>query len=66
MKIKIDASSDKDIEIEFSDAELNNDNFVDMCIEDKDYTFSVDDLYSAVVAFKTQREERLKRELLLK
>ena len=66
MKITIEAEAeDKDVELEFSNESIDNDNFVDMKIKDDYYTITVDDLYSAVMAFKIQREERLKKESLM-
>ena len=69
MKIKIKAENnyeEKDTEIEFTDESLDNDNFVDMVVGEKLYGVSIDDLHSAVEAFRTKRYERLTREKLTK
>ena len=53
MKITIKVETEEsNTEAVFSNEMLDNQNFVDLYLQDKEYTFSVDELYQAIKVFK--------------
>lgn len=60
MKVTITADvSNKENPIEFvlTNESLDNPNFVDILVDDNEYTVSVQDLYEALMPFNHQRKE---------
>lgn len=56
MKIEINCSGQV---LSLDDSQLDNSNYVDLVIDGKyEITTPIDELYSAVVAFKTLKDER--------
>ena len=67
MRIKIQADTvDKEEEIEFSDTNLDNDNFVNMIVGGKEYIIGIDDLLVVGEAFKRVRELNFEMEKAIK
>lgn len=58
MKITIKAISEpKDIDIELSNDDLNNQNFIELYIDKKEYIVPIEELYQAVTAFIDLKEK---------
>ena len=61
IQIKIEGE-DKEETLSFSDENMNNDNFVEMTLEDREYSIGVDDLEAVIQAFRNVRSLRVERE----
>lgn len=64
MKITIIVENDKKIPLYLNDEMMDNDNFVDLVVDNKEYSVSVDDLFYAIKAFYDKRNGRLEKEML--
>ena len=63
MKIEIKVEGFREEEImTLTDEMLDNDNFVDIIIDNREYNIPIDDLYSAIKTFKNIRALRIERE----
>ena len=60
--MKIILNNKTDDTVILSDDDLDNDAFVDVHVENKDITVSIDELLFACIAFESQRNRRLARE----
>ena len=59
VKIKADSdSSENPIDVFLTNDNLDNYNFVDCVVEDKEYTISVENLFRAVKVFEEIRKEK--------
>ena len=61
IEIKVDGFEKEEI-MTLTDEMLDNDNFVDMIIDGREYNVSIDDLYSAIKTFRNIRALRIERE----
>lgn len=58
MKITIKAISEpKDINIELSNNSLNNQNFIELYVDGKEYIVPIEELYQAVTSFIELRDK---------
>ena len=63
MKIEIEAeTTDETCKMIFTNETLDNDNFVDIQVEDKEYTIEIDAIYASIKTFRNMRDLRIERE----
>ena len=60
--MRIEINKNKELLVAVSNEDLNNDNFVDLEFGDESVTVSLDDLFSAFIAFDSLRSRRLSRD----